>query len=215
MLRKIAVLILAGVLIWAAAACQTGDDVRIKQPTPTSTKSTPQYPPASYNEEIAESLDGPSYTAARFAIETDILENRIRRDTSLIPQLNERLTYAHRESPYSAYNPPPITGGELFKAIRSEQQSSNTWLVTFCVYDTPGEYRTDQPQLELADPKKLYYGYHATITSTTDEDGNGARATTPRLLKSSESPGPDSDCEPLQPDPFVRQPPEPLPPANK
>ncbi|MEC3958319.1 hypothetical protein VMT65_35170 [Nocardia sp. CDC153] len=193
--------------------------------TPTSSASFP-YPPLEFRWDIAVPLDAQAEAAAKAALETAALEDRMRahEDAALIPQINSRVTYDRRWTS-DGIRQLPETGGSLTRAVDVNKTSDNQWTVTYCVYNTPGAYAAgDNGQLRLSNPNWKYTPYADVVALTSERSGTGETSPTPRLLVTAAParpelqtyPGVPNDlprqtCEPFMPNPFIQQPPAPLP----
>ncbi|MEV6214590.1 hypothetical protein [Nocardia sp. NPDC051833] len=159
---------------------------------------------------------------ARIALEVETLERTwiaAHQDESLLPEINFRVGYANKPLGLD-HRALPETGGKLFRAVGVSNISESRWTVTICEFDTPGVYKmgTDG-NLTLSSPNESYRVVHSIVASTTEKSGSGENSATPRLLVVDNS---DVDynetarrtCEPFVPDPYIKQPPQPVLPGK-
>ncbi len=229
MTPKLSVAILLALTSVAFAACSDEDGSNMASSTPPPTRPTTTshfpYPPLEFRWDIAVPLGEQERAAATTALEAEVLESRLRsnKEEGVIQQLNSMVTYGHRWAS-DGIRPLPETGGSLLRAVDVEKKSDSQWIVTYCVYNTPGGYSNgDNGQLRLSDPNWVYSPYADVVDLTTDRSGINETSTTPRLLVSGSArpelqtyPGRPNDlprqtCEPFMPSPFIQQPPAPLP----
>ncbi|GAD83970.1 hypothetical protein NCAST_20_05400 [Nocardia asteroides NBRC 15531] len=96
--------------------------------------------------------------------------------------------------------------------------------MTICRYDTPGVYSSGKDgQLALLDEPHEYHAVRSTVELTTEKSADGETTAVPRLLvvrtsgeEFAQRPGQPNDlerrtCEPFRPEPYVQEPPQPLP----
>ncbi|UGT40912.1 hypothetical protein LTV02_33890 [Nocardia yamanashiensis] len=202
-------------------SCSSETEESSKTPAPSTSSAFP-YPPLQFRWDIAVPLNEQATAAAQFALETATLESRMQigEYDALLAQVNERVAYDNRPIPPST-PPLPETGGTLTRAVAVDEYAKDRWIVTYCDYDTPGAYtRSTDGSLRLSNPDWRYTAFQSNVALTTEKSGAGKAATTPRLLvvgqarddfpKSREPLNADAICQPLMPEPFVRQPPAPV-----
>ncbi|MGX1811852.1 hypothetical protein ACWIGI_39545 [Nocardia sp. NPDC055321] len=227
--KRLAPTALAAIFIAAAfptvAGCSSGieNDNGAPAPTTAATVASFPYPGLQFRWDIAVPLDEAETAAARFVLETEVLESRmlIGEYDSLLPQVLPRVSYDNR--PFPPSSPPlPETGGTLTRAVAVDDLGGNHWVVTYCDYDTPGAYsRGADGALELSTPERRYSARQSNVALTQEKSGTGETADTPRLLVVSANhngsprprpqPNDDETCLPFMPEPFVQQPPSPVP----
>ncbi|MVU82279.1 hypothetical protein GPX89_34210 [Nocardia sp. ET3-3] len=170
-------------------------------------------------------MTGLESAAADLALETKVLKSKmqVHPDDSLIPQINARVSHDQRWSS-DGIRPRPETGEVIYRTVAVNDQPDNRWLVTYCMYNSPGAYSTTgNGELSLSDPNLRYTPYRSIVALTGEPSATGEKSPTPRLLVVGNAdadfvqrPGQSDDlarqtCEPFMPSPFIQQPPAPLP----
>lgn len=220
----VATALLATALATASCSANSPQSASATSTAASSTAASPSfpYPPIQLTWEIASPMNEQDAEVARFALEVEALERTwfaAHEDESLLPEINVRVGHANK--PLSLdHRALPETGGKLFRAVGVGYESDSQWTVTICEYDTPGIYKTgNDGELTLSSPNNSYRAVHSTVASTTEKSGSGERSATPRLLVMDNS---DVDynetarrtCEQFRPDPYIQQPPQPIPPGK-
>ncbi|MGX1811850.1 hypothetical protein ACWIGI_39535 [Nocardia sp. NPDC055321] len=208
----------------SVAGCSSGteNDNGAPAPTTAATDASFPYPGLQFRWDIAVPLDENASAAATFALETEALESRMRVGdyNSLLPQMNARVSWDNRPFP-DGLRVLPETGGSLTRAVAVDGVGDGRWVVTYCVYNTPGAYtKDDAGSLKLSLPDWLYSAYRSNVALTEEKSGSGETSATPRLLVVSKTrdgfPSPltrlddRETCQPFMPEPFIQQPPAPI-----
>ncbi|WP_153340153.1 hypothetical protein [Nocardia aurantia] len=166
---------------------------------------------------------GPAQEAAQFAAETEVASDLYTLANDYSPDLmrryNERVvgTYIWSENSWhAAQTSRPGTGGTLWRVIDSIQIDSG-FRVTLCDFDSPGLYDIiDGTPVHAPNDKKSLSAEWVTVSRTTKPSALDTRdASTPRLLVTEIQSAvgnqvPGTLCDQYAPEPFIRQPPEPV-----
>ncbi|GAB0102541.1 hypothetical protein JMUB6875_15090 [Nocardia sp. JMUB6875] len=178
-----------------------------------------------FRHDNAVPLTGKESAAADLALETKVLksEMQVHPDDSLISQIDSRVSHDQRWTS-DGIRPRQETGQVIYRTVAVSDQPDNRWVVTYCMYNTPGAYSAaSDGDLELSDPNLHYVPYRSIVALTDEPSATGEKSQTPRLLVVGNADAdfvqhPDQSddlarqtCEPFMPNPFIQQPPAPLP----
>lgn len=218
--RSLAIATFVTVAIATSSCADTNPSaVGTESSTPTSPTARPSFPfpPILYNWDMATPLSEQQRAAAEIAIRTRISINEwlIEQNPTTPPEILAAVSFENRHQ-WISIVPLPETGGVLDRAVEVTEVSPTRWIVTACRYDTPGVYSmgTDN-QLSLSSPGENYVALISTVESTKGPDGSGKRSDSPRLLVVDSEQIFDENarqtCTPFRPEPYVQEPPQPLP----
>ncbi|GGK65621.1 hypothetical protein GCM10011591_42250 [Nocardia camponoti] len=210
--------VIAAALSLTAACSGHGAVAPLESTTSTTvtTKNFP-YPGVRTVQDVVPSIAGTGVPAAEIAIKWELLHSdwMISHQEEVPHELLSIVT-ANNKPEWMPSNVMEGTGGELIRAVNVREIDRISWEVSVCNYDTPGVYYPGEAgQLKLGFPTWAQYASTATVVLTSGPDGTGATSSGPRLLISRTTLPLNDEahaiCDPFRPDPFIQQPPEPLP----
>lgn len=194
-----------------------------------------EYAPVRYDWDIAVPLDGQAREVATFAMETVVLEKRVKAEPEFTDDYKDRVDTDRFELTEKALGKSRNlweTGGVMLRAIAVNPvaplylESAGEWEVIVCSYNTPGLYlysdeNRDDLILDPAPPS--WYRPRVVANSVSNDQGRGANGVEFTMVDightyySGGVNGPDSydgalpPCKDFTPVPSVQKPPSPLP----
>lgn len=220
---------LAGAFIIAITltACN-GSNSEDPTAPPTTTVLAFPYPPKQYYTEVAVPLEEPPFSAANFALEMLVDDERVydpRYAESIRPTFRSKTDpNGHTRENANPYQPPGFvddTGGLTLRAVGAKKLAGDVVEVSICIYDSPGVY-TLQKSGEIRGPVSTQppYGLRRTQVEWTNRPAaDGSVPSSPRWLwvhsgfdLPVNAQTTASVCDPFKPDPFIQKMPDPTTP---
>ncbi|CAM4377624.1 Lipoprotein [Nocardia ninae] len=216
----------AFVLAASLTACNGPTADNPTQP-PTTTLAFP-YPPKQYYTEVAVPLEEPLLSAANFALEMLVDDERVydpREAASIRPAfLSKADPDGYTRANANPYQPSDFvddTGGETLRAIDVQELSDGLVEVSICIFDSPGVYTLKKGgNVQGPDSPQNPYGLRRTQVRWTNQPAaDGSIPASSRWLwvhngldlhmnyRTMES-----ACQPFKPDPFIQKMPDPTTP---
>lgn len=227
---RVHVTVIAGIFTatMMLTACGGNDTDAPITATPTTTVAFP-YPPVQYYTDVAVPLEEPLLSAANFALEMLVADERVYdpRDADRIrPDFLSRTTpdgYTHGNSnPFQPKDFVDNTGGETLRAVGAQALADGVVEVSICIYNSPGVY-TLQKGGDIRGPglAQPAYGLRRTqVQWTSRPAADGSVSAAPRWLWANNGLRPGTDqwtmasvCDPFKPDPFIQKMPDPTTPT--
>ncbi|SFL88320.1 hypothetical protein FEK33_06300 [Nocardia asteroides NBRC 15531] len=202
-----------------ASSCATSpatDPARNATAAPVTSSPFP-FPPVKTGWDAAVPLTTQQQQAAETAVRKNILVSDWNplADSKIPPEILA-IVGPENKPAYVPIERLAETGGDTYRVVAVREISSSRWDFDVCRYDTPGVYRMGtNGQLQLSTPHIPYAADTHTVALTTDPNGAGEKSDTPRFLVVDSQPIINDmarqTCEQFRPDPYLQQPPQPLP----